>query len=160
MTVAPDQAGPLTIHVRIPGWARNEPVASDLYHFADAVKEPVVVKVNGRAVASRVEKGYVDLTRTWRPGDTIELTMPMPVRRLVAHNLVEADRSRVAIQRGPVVYAAEWADNPNGKVRNLVLPATAKLTAEHRPALLGGVTVIQGRAVGLAYDAQGTGRAS
>jgi hypothetical protein len=155
MTVTPDQAGPLTVHVRVPGWARNEPVASDLYKFADVFQEPVVVKVNGRAVTTPPEKGYVNLTRTWQSGDTIELAMPMPVRRLVAHNLVDADRSRVAIQRGPIVYAAEWADNPNGKVRNVVLPSTTKLTAEHRPELLNGVTVVKGRAVGLAYDAQG-----
>jgi uncharacterized protein len=155
MTVEPDREGPLTIHVRIPGWARNEPVASDLYQFADRANESVTLKVNGKAVATRTEKGYVELTRAWKRGDTIELAMPMPVRRLVAHNLVDADRSRVAIQRGPIVYAAEWPDNPNGKVRNLVLPATAKLTAEHRTAFLNGVTVVKGRAVALAYDAQG-----
>jgi hypothetical protein len=155
MTVAPDRDGPLTIHVRIPGWARNEPVASDLYRFADPFAETAVVRVNGKPVATKTEKGYVDLARTWKRGDTIEIALPMPVRRLVAHNLVEADRSRVAIQRGPIVYAAEWVDNPNEKVRNLVLPATAKLTAEHRPGLLNGVTVVKGRAVGLAYDAHG-----
>ena len=51
----------------------------------------------------------------------------MPVRRVVAHDQVEADRGRVALQRGPIVYAAEWPDNPNGKVRNLV-------AARHRGA--------------------------
>jgi hypothetical protein len=153
MTVTPHRDGPLTIHVRIPGWARNEPVASDLYKFSEPFAETAVVKVNGKPVPTKTEKGYVDLARTWKRGDTIDITLPMPVRRLVAHNLVEADRSRVAIQRGPIVYAAEWADNPNEKVRNLVLPSTAKLTAEHRPGLLNGVTVVKGRAVGLAYDA-------
>jgi hypothetical protein len=156
MTVAPDQAAQLTVHVRIPGWARNEPVASDLYKFADPSNEQATVKVNGKIVLTRIENGYVDLTRTWKPGDTIELSLPMPVRRVVANNQVDADRSRVAIQRGPIVYAAEWVDNPNGKVRNLVLPDTARLTAEYRPTLLNGVTIVKGRAVGLAYDARGT----
>jgi DUF1680 family protein len=155
IAVTPDQPATLTVHVRIPGWARNEPVASDLYAFADKNSETAVVKLNGKPVPMQVEKGYVAITRTWKAGDTIDLALPMPVRRVVANNLVDADRSRVAIQRGPIVYAAEWVDNPNGKVRNLVLPATAKLAAEFRPNLLNGVEVVKGRAVALAYDAQG-----
>jgi hypothetical protein len=59
------------------------------------------------------------------------------------------------LQRGPIVYAAEWPDNPNGKVRNIVLPDTSTLTAEFRPDLLNGVEVIKGRAFGLSYDAAG-----
>jgi DUF1680 family protein len=155
MTVAPDQPAALTIHVRIPGWARNEPVPSDLYRMADRNTEPVVLKVNGKAVPAALDKGYVNLTRTWNKGDTIELAMPMPVRRVLANDHVAADRGRVAVQRGPIVYAAEWVDNPDGKVRNLMLPDNAKLTAEYRPALLNGVEVVNGKAVALAYDAQG-----
>ena len=49
----------------------------------------------------------------------------MPVRRVLANDAVEADRGRVALQRGPIVYAAEWPDNPNGAVRNIVLPDDA-----------------------------------
>ena len=77
----------------------------------------------------------------------------MPVRRIVANEKVAADRDRVALQRGPIVYAAEWPDNPNGKVRNIVLPDTSTLTAEFQADLLNGVEVIKGRAFGLSYDA-------
>ena len=119
MTVNPDQAGKLAINVRIPGWARNEPVPSDLYKFADTVSERAVVKVNGKTVPMQITKGYVTLDRTWKAGDTIELSLPMPVRRVVANTEVAADQGRVAIQRGPLVYTAEWVDNPNGKVRKL-----------------------------------------
>ncbi len=80
----------------------------------------------------------------------------MPVRRVVAHQNVEADRDRVALQRGPIVYAAEWADNPGGKVRNLVLPDANALTSEFRADMLNGVSVIKGRAVGLKLDEKGT----
>jgi uncharacterized protein len=155
MTLAPDQTGTLTIHVRIPGWSRNEPVATDLYRFADGGASPVVLKVNGRAVPVKLDKGYADLTRTWKKGDTISLDIPMPVRRVLANNYVAADRGRVAIERGPIVYAAEWVDNPDGKVRNLMLPDSVKLTAEYRPSLLNGVEVVNGKAVALAFDAQG-----
>ena len=55
-------------------------------------------------------------------GDTIELNLPMPVRRVLANDQVAADRGRVALERGPIVYAAEWPDNPKGQVRNLMLP--------------------------------------
>ncbi|HYW48547.1 MAG TPA: beta-L-arabinofuranosidase domain-containing protein [Bryobacteraceae bacterium] len=155
MTVTPDQPAPLTINVRIPGWARNEPVAGDLYRFADKNTDAAVLKVNGKPVPVKTDKGYVSLTRTWKAGETIELTLPMPVRRVLANDQVTADRGRVALQRGPIVYAAEWVDNPGGKVRNLMLPDSARLTAEFRPGLLKGVTVVKSRAVALAYDAQG-----
>ncbi len=103
----------------------------------------------------KIEKGYVNLDRAWKKGDVIELSLPMPVRRVAANDQVAADRGRVALQRGPIIYTAEWADNPNGRVRNLVLPETAKLTAEFRPELLKGVTVVKGKVYGLAFDTQG-----
>jgi DUF1680 family protein len=155
LTVTPDRAAAFTIDLRIPGWARNEPVPSDLYRFLDRVTDPVVVKVNGAPVPLALDKGYVPIRRTWKPGDVVDLVLPMPVRRVVASERVEADRNRVALQRGPIVYAAEWPDNPGGHVRNLVLPDSESLGAEFRPGLLGGVTVVTGRAFGLAYDAKG-----
>ena len=155
MSVKPEPAGKFTINVRIPGWARNEAVPGDLYRFAEQVNQPAVLKVNGRPAPVRLDKGYAPLTRLWKSGDTIELLLPMPVRRVVANEQVAADRGRVALQRGPVVYCAEWPDNPNGRVRNLMLPDGARLTAEFRPDLLNGVEVIKGTAYALAYDAQG-----
>jgi hypothetical protein len=141
--------------VRIPGWARNEPVPSDLYRFADSSTERASVKVNGEPVGMMLDKGYVTIRRLWKRGDLIDVVLPMPVRRVVANDLVEADRGRVALQRGPIMFAAEWPDNPNGKVRNIVLPADATLTSEFRPDLLNGVQVIKGRAFGLSETADG-----
>jgi len=155
MTVNPDKSGQFTINVRIPGWARNEAAPSDLYRFQDKVNEPVALKVNGKPVILKLDKGYAGLNRNWKRGDVIELALPTPVRRIVANDLVEADRGRVALQLGPLVYCAEWLDNPGGRVRNLILPDSAKLTAEFKPDLLNGVTVIKGRAFALASDAEG-----
>jgi DUF1680 family protein len=169
MTVHPERAHQFTINVRIPGWARNEPVPSrlrddtaiasasegDLYLFMDKAEGGATIKVNGEDVPMKLEKGYVSLARSWKPGDTIELNLRMPVRRVVAHENVEADRNRVALQRGPIVYAAEWPDNPNGKVRNIVLPDGNPLTSEFRADLLNGVEIIKGRAFGLAEDENG-----
>ncbi|HEY1184933.1 MAG TPA: glycoside hydrolase family 127 protein [Bryobacteraceae bacterium] len=155
IAVAPDQAAPMTIRVRIPGWARNEPIPSDLYHFAAESREQPTLKVNGATVPIVLDKGYAAITRTFAAGDTIELNLPMPVRRVVANQQIAADRGRVALQRGPIVFAAEWADNPGGRVRNLMLPDREPLRAEFRPALLKGVEVVQARAVALSRDEKG-----
>jgi hypothetical protein len=155
MTVNPDRSSNFTLKVRVPGWARNEAVPSDLYRFLDTVEEPVVFKVNGKALPLNLNKGYLSLTRTWKKGDVVEFVLPMPVRRVIANEQVEADRGRVALQRGPIVYCAEWPDNPNGQVRNLLLPDTAKLTTEFKPEMLNGVMVIKSKAYGLSLDAQG-----
>lgn len=149
MTVTPDTPRTFAVHVRIPGWARNEPVPSDLYRFADTSDERARIRVNGEPVPATPNNGYVAITRAWAPGDVIDLTLPMPVRRVLAHPRVEANRDRVALQRGPIVYAAEWPDNPDGRTRNIVLPDAVRLTSEFRGDLLNGVQVIRGRSVGL-----------
>jgi DUF1680 family protein len=143
------------VNVRIPGWARNEPVPSELYRFIDPAGPPATVRVNGAAVPSTLAQGFVTIDRTWSAGDVIALDLPMPVRRVVSNDQVMANRDRIALQRGPIVYAAEWPDNPNGKVRNIVLPDGNALTSEFRRDLLNGVQVIRGRATGLAFDAKG-----
>jgi len=153
--VAPDRTRDFTIKVRIPGWARNEPVPGDLYRFMDTSTEPVVVKVNGAPAPLALDRGYVTVTRRWRAGDVIDLALPMPVRRVVAHDRVEADRDRVALQRGPIVFAAEWPDNAKGRVRNLVLPDSAALNSQFRADLLNGVQTVTAKAYGLTMDAQG-----
>jgi hypothetical protein len=143
------------VNVRIPGWAREEPVPGDLYRFLGAAAPRATVAVNGRPVTTRVEKGYVSIDRTWIAGDTIAIDLPMPVRRVIAHEQVTANRDRIALQRGPIVYAAEWPDNPDGKVRNIVLPDDSAIDSTFRADVLNGVQVVTGRAFGLAYDESG-----
>jgi len=160
LTVTPERDAKFTLNVRIPGWARNEVTPSDLYRFADQVRDRVVLKVNGKPAPLALDKGYAVLAREWKRGDSVELSLPMPVRRVVANTAVASDRDRVTLQRGPLVYCAEWPDNPGGHVRNLVLSDGAPLKTAFRADLLNGVEVIQGKAVGLAYDAQGAVRKS
>jgi hypothetical protein len=155
LTLTPARAERLTLRVRIPGWARNEPVPSALYRFVDTVNEPATLSVNGHAEPVVLEHGYAVISRRWNPGDVVVLHLPMPVRRVMAADDVAADRGRVAIQRGPIVYAAEWPDNPDGHVRNLRLPDDVTLTREFRPTLLNGVEVITGQAVSYVVDARG-----
>jgi DUF1680 family protein len=147
--VKPAREADFTLAVRIPGWVLDSPVPTDLYTYMEPGGEPwPTLKVNGQDVklpGGRLDKGYALIARTWKAGDIVELSLPMPVRRVVAHDAVEADRGRVAVERGPLVYCAEWTDN-GGRVANLVLPDGAALAAEPRPDLLGGVVVITGEA--------------
>jgi len=154
--VAPEKKSEFTVNVRVPGWARNEVAPGDLYQFLDDAKEAVTLKVNGREVPVKLNHGYASLDRTWKPGDVIELKLPMPIRRVAANSNVKADTDRVALQRGPIVFCAEWPDNPAGKVRNLLLPDDQPLTAKFEPALLNGVETIQGRAFSVAKNADGS----
>ncbi len=146
LTVTPEAPAEFELCLRIPGWALGRPVPSDLYRFADAAEAPVVLKVNGKpAEAAPANDGYVHLKRRWQAGDVVELDLPMPIRRVLANEKVKDDLGRVALMRGPIVYCLETVDQPAQDVFGLVLPREAKLTAEHRPDLLGGVTVIQGQ---------------
>jgi len=118
------------IHLRLPGWCEE-------YH----------ISVDGSpATEFTVAKGYAQLHRTWQAGDAIELDLAMPIRRLRAHPRVEADAGRTALERGPIVYCLEGVDN-GGQVRNLALPPEAEIVEEHRPDMLGGVTVLKGTAL-------------
>jgi DUF1680 family protein len=145
ISVNPEIPGPFALKVRIPGWASNEVVPSDLYAFAGSAPEPAL-SVNGRPVDLHIDRGYVTLQRGWQRGDLIALDLPMPVRRITANGRVVADRGKVALQRGPIVYCVESTDNPGENVRNLSLPDSAPLNAEFVPDLLGGVVVVRARA--------------
>jgi DUF1680 family protein len=153
--VNPAQTGRFTVNVRIPGWARGEAVPGDLYRFRESTSAPVTLNVNGKKLDYQLQAGYATIERDWKQGDMIELDLPMPVRRLVANEQVAADRGRVALERGPIVYAFEWPDNADQHVRNLLLPDSATLQAEWRPSLLNGVEVVRTKAVASWYDAAG-----
>ena len=142
--VSPETPGEFDLLVRIPGWARDRPVPSDLYRFMHDADTEATLKVNGRAVGTPIDKGYVRLRRRWNVGDVVTLNLPMPVRRVLAHPEVADNVGHVAIQRGPIVYCAEWKDN-RGRALDLVLADDMRLTAEYRKDLLGGVTVVAGR---------------
>jgi hypothetical protein len=117
----------LSLYLRIPGWCESATYA-----------------VGGGAGDARPEaNGYLRIEREWSDGDEVTLKLPMPVRRMAAHPAVAADRGRVALARGPIVYCLEAADN-DGSVRSVYLPREAALEAHFEPDLLGGVTVIEG----------------
>jgi DUF1680 family protein len=153
ITVNPAGPGDLTLKLRIPGWARGEAVPGDLYHFENAHPEDIRLTVDGASQKIELDHGYAVLTRAWKKGDVVALHLPMPIQRVKANEKVAADRGRIALQRGPIVYTAEWVDSPDKHVRNLLLSDATPLKAEFRPDMLRGVEVIEGRAESFRYDA-------
>ena len=148
LTVDPAQATDFSLKLRIPGWAIGRPVPSDLYRPSDAKVSPIVLTVNGEKTdAAPGEDGYVHLQRIWKAGDVVKLDLPMPTRRILANEKVEADRGKVTLMRGPMVYCLEAADQPDVNLTRLILPRAAEMTAKHRNDLLGGVTVLEGEAL-------------
>jgi DUF1680 family protein len=139
--VEPERSAKFAIYVRIPGWARNEPVPSDLYRFLNESSEKVTLKVNGESVDLEIDKGFAYISRRWERGDIIELGLPMPIRRVVSHENVKDNAGRTAVQRGPLVYCFEGVDNPQG-VAKLFLPPDAKLHTEYHGDLLGGIVTL------------------
>ena len=94
-----------TIKLRMPGWARNQPVPGTLYSYADRIDQQATVSVNGKSVGAVPDRsGYVSLDRTWKNGDAIRVEFPMAVRRVVADERVTQNRRRIAVERGPIVY--------------------------------------------------------
>lgn len=111
LTVSKAARTNFTLRVRIPGWLRGEVVPSGLYRYTDGLHPQFEVRVNGQAAEGVMENGYYCIARKWKKGDTVELHMDMPVRTVRANEKVVADRGRIAVERGPLVYCAEWPDN-------------------------------------------------
>jgi hypothetical protein len=113
------------LKIRIPGWARNEPVPSNLYRYSDGLTPKISLRVNGRRAPLNLERGYAVIEREWKAGDRVVLELEMPVRTVVSHPSVKANQNRFAIERGPVVYCAEGADN-GGVVLDKVFPGPVR----------------------------------
>src|SRR5262249_3586929 len=126
ITVKAAPARPLTLRLHIPGWA-----------------DGASLSVNGTRERTPSEPGrYAAVKRTWTAGDVVELGLPLRVRLLQAHPLVEEARNQVAVQRGPIVYCLESPDLEKGvAVSDVVVPRGIDLRPRYDSTLLGGVTV-------------------
>ncbi|TPG66784.1 glycoside hydrolase family 127 protein [Hymenobacter nivis] len=152
-TVAPAAAATFNLLVRLPGWARNTAVPSNLYTFAGAPTAAAIsIKVNGKPVTYAVKNGYAVLAKKWHKNDVVEVALPMEVRQVVANEQVVDDRNKVALQRGPVIYCAEWKDN-GGKTSNLVVPPATQFTAAYKPDVLNGVVELTATVPTIQVDA-------
>ena len=136
ITVNPKQTRKFTVFVRVPNRTTSE-----LYTPTPAVRGVKSLAVDGEKLSPPIENGYAAITREWKAGDKIELELPMEIQVVKADEHIAADRGRVALRYGPLIYDVESADQPN---LNLA-PDLQSLTTEWRGDMLGGVMVIKGK---------------
>jgi DUF1680 family protein len=154
LEVSPKAKQDFTLKIRVPGWVKNEVVPGNLYSYTDKKTLGYTVKVNGKVVTSIVEKGYFSINRAWKKGDKVEIHFDMEARTVKANPAVEADRGKIAVERGPIVYCAEWPDN-DFNIFSIIMNKKPVFNVETKPNLLYGINTIQTDAQSLSYDAQG-----
>ena len=128
--VLQNKAKTFNMLVRIPGWVLNQVVPSDLYSFSDDILSGYEVTVNGQRVDGELQTGYLVINRNWKKGDVVRIHFDMPVRTVIANLRVADDRGRVAVERGPLVYCAEWADNEGINPHHLLLARQPQFEVE------------------------------
>lgn len=126
----------LTLKLRIPGWVRGEVAPGGLYSYADGKKLDFTIQVNGKPAEGTLQDGYFCIRRSWKKGDRIQLHFDREPRLVKASGQVEADKGRLAVEMGPLVYCAEAVDN-GGSVRDAVCTPGLPLTVSHDPDLSG-----------------------
>lgn len=150
--VVPSVSEKFALLVRIPGWAKNKPVPSDLYHYVDGANPDVKILVNGQYAKKRIRGGYAVIEREWKAGDKISVHMDMPVRRVQAHKEVKYDEGLLSMERGPIVYALESIDQKKDYLFDVVIPRDSKIESHFEKSLLNGVMVLEGNAYSVEKD--------
>jgi uncharacterized protein len=157
LTVSAGEGIQANIKLRIPGWSRNQPVPGDLYSYLDRQAEETLISINGGNVEHTVDQyGYVSLNRAWKNGDIVEITFPFGIRKVITNLKVKDDRSRMAVERGPIVYCAEWPDCEGGRVLELLFDPKDDMTAAFEKEFCGGVNVLHAKAKNLANPLSAT----
>lgn len=129
LKIKKNKAGTFRLMVRIPGWVRGQVVPSDLYTYADNKQLAYAVQVNGEPVAGELHDGYFVIERRWKNGDTVSLHLDMEPRVVTANRQVADDRGKLAVERGPLVYCAEWPDNKGFNLHHILFKGNSSLTA-------------------------------
>lgn len=155
LAIDPAKKEAFKLMIRIPGWALNKPVPSDLYSYLNPTTTPVKLKVNGIETPVKInDKGYLVLSNNWAKGSTVDISLPMDVHRVIANEKVEDDRGKVSLERGPIVYCLEWPDNQD-KVLNSVLFDDVKVVAANKSDELRGIVRLEADALSAEKNAAG-----
>ena len=142
MDVDPEKEGEFALRLRIPGWAQDAPVPTDLYSYVEKPSAKYELKVNGEKVNAMTGDGYATVKRVWKKGDKVELTLPMDVKRVKANDNVDDDKGKLAIQRGPLMYCFEGQDQKDSLVLDKYIPTDVKFAEKFEPQLLNGVMTL------------------
>lgn len=147
--------GNFGMKIRIPDWTRGEVVPSNLYAFSDGYQPKYSVKVNGHAVKTALTAdGYLTINRKWKKGDKVSLAFDMTPRKIVANPKVKDDAGQLAVQRGPLVYCAEWPDNKGEDIFQVMTPVNAPLSVSTTKAI-GGADQITVPVQRISYTKEG-----
>jgi DUF1680 family protein len=139
--INPKTSAVFNILLRIPGWAQNQAIPSTLYQFEDGSQKNIVVKVNGVAIKQTMQNGYCVINKKWKKGDMITVDLPMNVKKVFCNNNVKENIGKSALQRGPIMYCAEWIDN-NGTTRDISLPTGSMFKSEYSD-MLNGIVILK-----------------
>lgn len=123
--VSVDTPGDFALNLRVPAWA-------------DGAK----LEIGDHAALPVAAGAYATIRRRWSAGDTVHLSLPMPVERLASHPKVLENAGRVALRRGPLLYCVEGGDHPGADLQAIALSADAEVVPSWRPDLLGGVVAL------------------
>jgi DUF1680 family protein len=153
-TVDPASSMELNLKIRIPGWAQNQAVPSDLYSYQTPLNKKIGIKLNGKPIDYQMQNGYAVISKKWKKGDKVEMNLPMDVQRVIATDKLTEDAGKIALQRGPIMYCAEWKDN-DGKAANIIIPQNTTFTAAYDANQLNGITILKGNVKTIQVDADG-----
>ena len=130
LMIDPVKKGRFKIFVRMPSWYADKIVPGNLYvrdgNDPAVIDHPVyLIDINGKQINAKAENGYFIIDREWAKGDMLEVKFSMEVKRIKSKPELKQDNNRIALQRGPIVYCIEGADN-NGKAWNVIIPENTK----------------------------------
>ncbi len=154
VSVNPEKKSKFSVMLRLPGWATGETVPGGLYHVEKSTNSTITVKVNGKDFAFTADKGYAVISREWKKGDLISMSIPMEVKEVSSKETIKANEGRIALQRGPLVYCVEGADN-DGQAWNFVVPENTQYTSSFNSGLLNGIVTIQANVPAVTIGADG-----
>ncbi|NJK86774.1 MAG: glycoside hydrolase family 127 protein [Bacteroidales bacterium] len=141
ITMNPKKKSAFTLKLRLPGWAGNKPVPGDLYTYMDDYSGKITLKINGKEENLIVNKGYIEISRTWIKGDKVELTLPMAIRKVITNTKVQDNLNKVAFEYGPIVYCGEEIDN--NQLSEATITQDAALELERKAVLNEHVNLIK-----------------
>jgi hypothetical protein len=142
MYINPVKKGKFALHLRIPGWASGVAVPGNLYAFTNTINTPLTLLINDKPYSFTTDNGYAIIDREWKKGDKLEWNIPMDIQKVNARQELKYDNNRVALQRGPILYCVEGADN-NGKAWNILMPENTVVSTGTENILTESVVTLQ-----------------
>lgn len=144
ISINPKKSTNFPLHIRIPYWLSNSSFAGNLYKIDNYVEDKLTILINGKPIKYRTEKGYAVIERKWSKGDEVKLVLPMKVQQISARPEVKQNISKVALQRGPLVYCVEGVDN-GGTVNDFTLVPNTKFIEKSSQVLSEPIVALQAK---------------